>query len=144
MHRVPTNVVVRRYSVVIFAAADIPTSLSFVFKEWSFKSAHLDVFFLTACVSWMQLAIVWLFLPLQVRARLHRWCLACKWRPWPVVSTHGAGCGPLDVCSNCRDSAASNLIASRRRSLTGPAALLATRPCPCSMAIRSPGEARNA
>lgn len=52
---------------MIFAAADIPTSFSFVFKEWAFKKAHLDVFFLTACVSWMQLAIVWLFLPLQVR-----------------------------------------------------------------------------
>lgn len=48
-------------------ASHIATLASVVYKEWSFRSAALDVFFLTAMVSWIQLVLTWVFLPLQVQ-----------------------------------------------------------------------------
>eukprot|EP01095_Lingulamoeba_sp_RSL-Kostka_P001677 TRINITY_DN12451_c0_g1_i2.p1 TRINITY_DN12451_c0_g1~~TRINITY_DN12451_c0_g1_i2.p1 ORF type:complete len:376 (+),score=89.59 TRINITY_DN12451_c0_g1_i2:255-1382(+) len=53
------------YSVVIYASNNIPAAGSNVFKEWGFKKATLNVFYLTCLVSWTQLFVSWIFLPLQ-------------------------------------------------------------------------------
>lgn len=58
-----TNVV--WYSVLVYALADVPIALSSVVKELAFKSTAIDVFFLTTVVSWIQLALVWVLLPLE-------------------------------------------------------------------------------
>mmetsp|Transcript_24136 Transcript_24136/g.60255 ORF Transcript_24136/g.60255 Transcript_24136/m.60255 type:complete len:405 (+) Transcript_24136:58-1272(+) len=50
--------------VLIFLSADIPHSLSLVYKDFAFKRGDLDVFYLTACVSWVQFPLSWIFLPL--------------------------------------------------------------------------------
>lgn len=52
------------YSVVIFTASVVPMGLSSVLKEKFFKKNLVDVFLLTACVSWSQLALTWVFVPL--------------------------------------------------------------------------------
>lgn len=52
------------YSVIIYACSQIPASMSGVFKEVAFKAAVLDVFYLTAMVSWTQLFISWVFVPI--------------------------------------------------------------------------------
>eukprot|EP01127_Copromyxa_protea_P014975 TRINITY_DN4247_c0_g1_i2.p1 TRINITY_DN4247_c0_g1~~TRINITY_DN4247_c0_g1_i2.p1 ORF type:complete len:262 (+),score=33.77 TRINITY_DN4247_c0_g1_i2:505-1290(+) len=52
------------YSVLIFAMNPLPTSLAYTLKEKYFKSHKIDVFWLTTMVSWSQLAITWVFVPL--------------------------------------------------------------------------------
>lgn len=55
---------VRWYSVLLYALSQMPTGGSYVLKEAAFREASLDVFYLTVCVSWMQLFISWLWVPL--------------------------------------------------------------------------------
>lgn len=54
-----------RYSVVIYSCADIPIALSTVWKEVVFKRTGLDVFTLTTVVSWIQVCLIWVFLPVS-------------------------------------------------------------------------------
>eukprot|EP00753_Platysulcus_tardus_P010546 PLAT2833.1.p1 GENE.PLAT2833.1~~PLAT2833.1.p1 ORF type:complete len:420 (+),score=158.05 PLAT2833.1:1048-2307(+) len=53
------------YSVVIYASQNVPAAFSRVFKEVAFKSAHLDIFWLSGLVSWTQIILQWPLLPLQ-------------------------------------------------------------------------------
>jgi len=41
------------------------THRSAIYKEVAFKTALLDVFYLTVMVSWIQLGLSWIFVPLQ-------------------------------------------------------------------------------
>lgn len=50
--------------VIIFFCSDVPYALAAVYKDFAFKTAALDVFYLTATVSWAQLVISWCYLPL--------------------------------------------------------------------------------
>jgi drug/metabolite transporter (DMT)-like permease len=52
------------YSVVLYTMSNAPSAAAYVFKEWAFKAADLDVFYLTAMVSWIQLLLSWLWVPL--------------------------------------------------------------------------------
>lgn len=50
--------------VLVFFSSDIPQSLSQVYKDYAFKAADLNVFYLTCVVSWFQLVMTWFYLPL--------------------------------------------------------------------------------
>lgn len=52
-------------STVVFFAADVPAALSTVWKQFALQAAGVDVFVLTAAVSWIQLFITFCLLPLQ-------------------------------------------------------------------------------
>jgi len=52
------------YGVAIFTGSNIPYALSYTLKEKYFKSHKIDVFWLSALVSWTQLVLTWVFLPL--------------------------------------------------------------------------------
>ena len=47
--------------VALYFAADLPISLSAVYKDFAFKKGRLGVFYLTASVSWLQLLLQWLY-----------------------------------------------------------------------------------
>lgn len=52
-------------STIVFFAADVPAALSTVWKQAALQGAGIDVFVLTAAVSWLQLFLTWALLPLQ-------------------------------------------------------------------------------
>jgi len=52
------------YSVAIFTGSNIPAAISATFKQKYFHSDKIDVFWLTTLVSWTQLVLTWVFLPL--------------------------------------------------------------------------------
>jgi hypothetical protein len=53
------------YSIVVFAIGQVPAAASVVGKDFLFKKGALDVFYLSCLVSWCQLFISWLFVPLE-------------------------------------------------------------------------------
>jgi drug/metabolite transporter (DMT)-like permease len=57
------------YAVLLFALSNVPVALSYVFKEKYFAAdevgAGLDIFYLSFCVSWLQLVLTWALVPLQ-------------------------------------------------------------------------------
>lgn len=70
------------YSVLIYTSNNVPAGLSYVAKEYYFKASvldkflfdeddshnlfcqNLDIFYLTTFVSWIQLVISWVFVPI--------------------------------------------------------------------------------
>jgi len=50
--------------VTIFAANNLPAGLSSTLKQFFFDKNRVDVFQLTCFVSWSQLALTWIFVPL--------------------------------------------------------------------------------
>lgn len=50
--------------VIVYFLSDAPYALAAVYKDFAFKTAALDVYYLTAFVSWTQLVISWCYLPL--------------------------------------------------------------------------------
>eukprot|EP00051_Salpingoeca_urceolata_P004834 m.68095 g.68095 ORF g.68095 m.68095 type:complete len:469 (+) comp13876_c0_seq1:190-1596(+) len=53
------------YAVLIVALSYVPQASSGVFKDHAFRSADLNIFYLTAVVSWTQLGLTWVFAPIQ-------------------------------------------------------------------------------
>jgi len=52
------------YSVIIFTSSNVPAAMSATVKEKYFKQAFIDIFWLTTLVSWLQLVLTWVFVPL--------------------------------------------------------------------------------
>eukprot|EP00658_Telonema_sp_P-2_P023278 TRINITY_DN1931_c0_g1_i16.p1 TRINITY_DN1931_c0_g1~~TRINITY_DN1931_c0_g1_i16.p1 ORF type:complete len:387 (-),score=77.09 TRINITY_DN1931_c0_g1_i16:136-1296(-) len=75
--------------VAIFFLSDIPQSGSQVYKDYAFKSGiDLNVLYLTCVVSWFQLGITWMYLPLQSLPQLGGFDLASI----PEVFSDGLSC----------------------------------------------------
>ena len=72
----------------IYFAADLPQSLSVVYKDFAFKKGDLNVFYLTAAVSWVQLVFTWVYLPLLSIPALNDFDL----QSIPQVFSDGARC----------------------------------------------------
>jgi len=60
-----SSVSIHWYSILIYAASILPQAASYTFKEMTFKKFLLNVFYVSCIVSWTQLALVWVFLPIQ-------------------------------------------------------------------------------
>lgn len=54
----------RWYSVLIYTCSVLPSSASGVLKESAFKAVAFDIFMLSMLVTWLQLVLSWLFVPL--------------------------------------------------------------------------------
>jgi hypothetical protein len=76
------------YSVLLYILGQLPTAMSAVYSEKNFAEAALDVFFFTTITSWMQLAISWLFVPLQSLRALG----GVRLEDIPAVFRDGARC----------------------------------------------------
>lgn len=86
---------------IVFFSADIPQALSAVYKDFAFKSGELDVFYLTAVVSWVQLFVSWVYLPLLSLPALGALDLSSI----PQVVSGGAACFLGDSSTPVYDAA---------------------------------------
>jgi len=74
-----------------------------VYKDFAFKRGDLDVFYLTACVSWVQLLVTWCYLPLLSLPAFGGLDLASL----PAVLADGASCFVGDTSTPVYDSTGS-------------------------------------
>jgi len=96
--------------VALYFAADLPMSLSAVYKDYAFKRGRLGVFHLTAAVSWLQLVLLWLYLPLLSIDQLGGFDL----KSIPSVFEDGARCFAGYVRDTASSSPAPALHQGRR------------------------------